>query len=73
MAAAVRANAATASTKAVGDQERVVGSTQVNRRKRRHEAEPKVLSGFDQKVRGQDRALRTCPAQMASHWRRGGA
>ena len=36
MAAPARAKAATASTRAVGDQERVVRSTQVNRRKRRH-------------------------------------
>src|SRR5262249_61336019 len=36
MAAEARARAATASTKAVGDQEGVVRSTQVNRRQRRH-------------------------------------
>src|SRR5215468_5392013 len=36
MAAEARADAATASTNAVGAQERVVRSTQVNRRKRRH-------------------------------------
>src|SRR5262249_53283068 len=36
MAARARADAATASTKAVGDQQRVVWPTQVNRRKRRH-------------------------------------
>jgi hypothetical protein len=35
MATEARAEVATASTKAVGDQERVVWSTQVNRRKRR--------------------------------------
>jgi hypothetical protein len=50
----------------------VVGSTQVNRRKRRHENEPKVLTGSDQKVRGQVRVLRTHPARMTSHRRRGG-
>jgi hypothetical protein len=72
MAAEARAEAATASTKAVGDQEGVVGLTQVNRCKRRHEAEPKVLTGFDQKVGGQVRGLRPPPAQMTRHRRRGG-
>jgi hypothetical protein len=33
---------------------------------------PKVLTGLGQKVRGQSRALRTRPAQMSSHRRRGG-
>ena len=41
MAAEARAEAATASTKVVGDQEGVVGSTQVNHRKRRHKEQAK--------------------------------
>src|SRR3954466_4447510 len=41
MAAEARAEAATASTGAVGDQGRVVGPTQVNRRKRRQQRQAK--------------------------------
>jgi len=50
----------------------VVGSTQVNRCKRRHKEQAQGAVGLDQKVRGQVRVLRTHPAQLSSHRRRGG-
>ena len=72
MATEARAEVATASTRAVGAWQCVVGSTQVNRCSAVTWNKPKVLTGLDQKVSGQVRVLRTHPAQMSSHRRTGG-
>jgi hypothetical protein len=39
---------------------------------RRHENKPKMLTGLDQKVRGQVWGLVTPPSRMSCHRRRGG-